>query len=448
MFSTTKVLAAGMVLGLSLGAALTGVSPVQRVHAAGSFGNPLSAESAQAVLAQGVRYETMGRLADADAAYRQGWWTVQTRQDAATALRVLHDRSDFVLPVDEDAVEQTLDELGGRYRRSETSHFIVLSNCSRNWTVARSRLLERAYHEFFRVMDRMGYPAHPPKQKLLCVLISQHAEYERFASKADGVQASWVAGYYAGLSNRVVLYDDMTGPAFETAFAQLDQFRADARQADAEARLASRAGDKERSRSLRTRAADLRRHEKKERARIEREARQASESKMIHEAIHLIAFNSGVQSRAHEYPFWLTEGLAMAFETNRPKAAFGPDSHHDSARESELSRCLAQGRAIPLAELVSVSEATEETSERAEMLYCQTSVLFERLFDEDRKGLAELFTQYLEQPAGDLSPRRHLAMFTRQLGEPALVEARLGIGLGIGVDRGVVAQIRATPENR
>ena len=442
--TTAKVLVVGMVLGLSLGAWLSGVSPVQRVHAAGSFGNPLSEDSARAALARGAQFEMGGRLADADAAYRRSWWTPEVRDEAARAMRLLHDRSDFDLPVDEDAVTETLRQLGPGYKRTETRHFVILSNCSRNWTAARSRLLERAYHEFYRVMDRMGYPAHPPKQKLLSVLINEHSEYERFARTADGVNAGWVAGYYAGLSNRVVLYDDMTGPAFEAAFAQLDQFRAQAKQADAESRMAMRTGDKQRAKALKDRATDLRRHEKKERRRIEKEARQASESKMIHEAIHLIAFNSGVQSRAHEYPFWLTEGLAMAFETNQPRAAFGPGSRRGSIRNEDFDQCGSDGRAIPLAELVGVSEATGETSERAETLYCQTSALFERLYDEDRNAVATLFERYLEQPAGDLSPQRHLALFASQIGEPALVEARLGIGSRAPA----VAQVRVTPARR
>lgn len=444
MFSTAKVLTAGMVLGLALGAALTGVSPVQRVHAAGSFQNPLTADTARTVLQQGAAFETEGRLADADTAYRRGWWTAETRTEAATALRILHDRRDFELPVDEASVSETTAALNGRFRRSETDHFVVLSNCDRNWTVARSRLLERAYHEFFRVMDRMQYPAHPPSHKLLCVFISEHAEYERFARNADGVHAGWVAGYYAGLSNRVVLYDDMDGPAFRAAFEQLDGFRLEAKQADAESRVASRAGNRELAKSLKTRAADLRRHEKKERKRIEEDARAASESKMIHEAIHLIAFNSGVQSRAHEYPFWLTEGLAMSFETDRPKAAFGPDCGHHSNRMMEFERCLAEGRSIPMGELVGISEATGETSERAETLYSQTAVLFDRLYDADRMAVSGLFGRYLEQPAGDLSPQRHVGLFTQQIGEPVVVEAKLGLRQ----DSNVVAQVRATPSRR
>lgn len=443
-FTTAKVLTAGVVLGLSLGAAISGFSPVQRVHAAGSFQNPLSRESALTALEQGVKYETQGRLAEADAVYRQGWWTPEVRDEAARALRVLHDRSDFELPVDEAALEETAQALNGRFARSETAHFVILSNCSRSWTTSRSALLERAYHEFFRVMDRMGYPAHPPQNKLLCVLISEHSEYERFARKADGVRAGWVAGYYAGLSNRVVLYDDLTGPAFGAAFEQLDAFLAEAQEDEAQARLADRAGKSERAESLRTRAADLRRHEKKERSRIESEARAASESKMIHEAIHLLAFNCGVQSRAHEYPFWLTEGLAMAFETDRPRSAFGPDCQHDDARANKFARMLAEGRAIPLKDLVGVSEATKESSERAETLYCQTAALFDRLYDEDRRALSALLERYLEQPAGDLGAARHVGLFTQQIGEPAVVEAKLGL-----VNRSqVVAQVRVTPSTR
>jgi len=440
MYLKAKALTVGVVLGLGLGLAWTHASPLQQASAAGVYGDPLPAESARSLMSRAVELEAAGRLHDADAAYRSAWWSPETRKEATRALRILHDRRDFDLPVDEQAVESTLRDLGGHFRRTETAHFVILSNCTTRWTAARSRLLERAHHEFFRVMDRMGYPAHPPRHKMLCVLIDDHAEYAHFARNADNVHAGWVAGYYAGLSNRVVLYNDLTGPAFSAAFDQLDQFLAEAQQTESDARHAARAGKKERAESLRQRALDLRRHEKSERARVVQEARQASESKMIHEAIHLIAFNTGVQSRAHEYPFWLTEGLAMAFETDRPNAAFGPDCAHARHRESDYWSNLERGRALAFADLIGVSEVTGESSIRAETLYSHTAVLFQRLFDRDRDAIVALLERYLEQPAGDLAPAAHRELFSELVGDPILVEARLGLA----GDAEAVARISAT----
>jgi hypothetical protein len=49
----------------------------------------------------------------------------------------------------------------------------------------------------------------------------------------------------------------------------------------------------------------------------------ASIATVIHEATHQLAFNSGLQTRYADNPMWLTEGLAMFFETPDLRSATG-----------------------------------------------------------------------------------------------------------------------------
>lgn len=421
---TTQVFGASVVLGLWLAALSAGASGGSPASASAGGSTQVASEAqATALLDAGRRLALEGRLREADERFRKAWWWRATRTAAATELRALHDRRDFELPVDEEAVGRTLAALGPGFNRSQTRHFVVLSNCDTKWTTGRAELLERAHHEFFRVLDQMEHPAHPPRARMLCVLVRDHADYARFALEQDGVSAGWIAGYYAGLSNRVVFYDDLTGPAFRAALAQLDEHLAQAKRLEAQATEVRRGNRVAEAEHLAGRASDIRRFVRSETQRVEKQARLASQAKTIHEAIHLLAFNCGVQSRGHEYPFWLTEGLALAFETDRPLSAFGP-GREGPARREDFERCLSEGRLKPLEEMVVISEAGHADAETADVLYSQAFGLFEHLHRHEAEALREYLLAFFDAPAGEMEPSRQRGLFVAHFGDPARLERR------------------------
>src|SRR6185369_951492 len=108
------------------------------------------------------------------------WADPDSRRQAAAALSQLHRSPGFSLEVDEAAVTLTRRALGGGFRRFDTPHFVVLSDCSSDWTQSRGDLLERARSQFFRVAERMGVPATPHRVRLLCVLFNDHGRYQAF----------------------------------------------------------------------------------------------------------------------------------------------------------------------------------------------------------------------------------------------------------------------------
>ncbi|TVQ31922.1 MAG: DUF1570 domain-containing protein [Phycisphaeraceae bacterium] len=364
-----------------------------------------------------------GDLHEADRHFRRAWTAVSHRAEAARALRELHRASGFQTPVDETAFAETQALLGDGFVRHETARFVILSDADRDWTRDKASLLERAYHQFFRVMDRLEYPAVPPRHKLQCVLFSDHAMYVAFASVHDGVDAPWIAGYYAGLSNRVVFYDDSTGPSFVRAFDQLSEIEQSAAEMRNEARAARRERREETARNLWAHADEIARNVDRERARLHREAEQASKSKTIHEAIHLLAFNSGVQSRSHQYAFWITEGLASSFETDRPEAAFGPD-HVTKSRMEEFDAHRADGSLFDLETLVELIRPPSDEAEVADVMYSQSYALLAYLYRYERRSLGEYLASVLEEPPGFISPQRQGELFRKAFGDPRSLENR------------------------
>jgi len=360
-------------------------------------------------------------LARADALLRVVLRAEPEHGRAAAMLRAMYEGFGAKLPVDEAALEAARGALGREYALYESRHFAVLSNCDREWTQQRMNLLEATYKEFMRTMERIGLEPIPPRHKLVCILIEEHGEYEWFARTYDRVKAPWVAGYYATLPNHVVMYDDATGPSFAGVERQLERLAVQLEETERLLAEAQRRRDGETAALLDERASAIELHAAAERRRVERLVREASDRKAVHEATHLVAFNTNIQLRSRQYPFWITEGIATNFETTDYRSRFGPTEQSEHRRAS-FERYREAGSLLPLSELVVLNEISEVSAERADVIYAQTYAFFKYAYRYHREELAGYLRALRDEPAGEIGAARHLEMFTERFGEPGLVE--------------------------
>jgi len=355
----------------------------------------------------------------------------------------------------DDEVAELRRILGPTFTVTETRHFVVLSDCGRDWTRARADLLERTHHQFMRMMEKIGLPSQTPEHKLPAIMFNEHAAYQAFAKSQDGITAPWVAGYYAAKGNRIVFYNDSTAPAVERASRHIEEAEVRAEQAKRQAEAARRERNQESVSKLERYAAELSAYAADERERIREHAREAFISKSTHEAAHLVAFNCGFQLRSRQYPFWLTEGVAQCFETTTPNRAFGPDQPV-AEREREFERILLAGESadspglLPLDVLVSLNEVPgglttgdggSGGADAAAVMYPQSYALFRYLFRFHREALAGYVRDIAGEPPGRISPERHLVMFSARFGDVAALERqwllfeRTNLESGQGEDR-------------
>lgn len=386
-------------------------------------------QEALSLASTGEQAVVRGDSAAAEKAWRAALSLDPDCLPAARQLRAMYDRSDMDLPIDADGLAAAKAQLGTGFSQSQTRHFVVLSDCDRDWSAAKTQLLERTYHQFFRVMGQLGLEAAPPRNKMLCILINDHAAYAAFARTQDSIEAPWVAGYYATMSNRVVFYNDATGPGFERAMGQLKDYENKAREARSAAATARRSKQREAAARLDEQANAIATHVEHERDRLAREAKANSDAKTIHEATHLIAFNCGLQSRSHQFPFWITEGLAVCFETENPGAAFGPD-RPAGVRDAELQGYRREDKLVPLSTLVQLNGVPTDEPELAPIMYAQAGALVRYLYRNERPALAGYFRDVIAKPAGFMSPKVHLEMFTSRFGNPDALERRWMAFLG------------------
>jgi Protein of unknown function (DUF1570) len=378
------------------------------------------------LLAEANAARDSGAFARADSLYRRAWENPSTRAQASELLQELHHRPGFVLPVDEAKIKATRRELGPEFLRYETAHFVILSDCSADWSRTRGELLEQTRQAFFQIAGKLHVPAYPHPEKLVCVLINDHERYQQFAKTSDGLSASWVAGYYATHSNRVVFYNDATSPTTAAARDRLSSYEKNLRDTRDRADRADHDQQSDLARRLHASADDMAKQIQQEKAELGKHAAACSVAKTIHEATHLLAFNTGLQLPDHDYPFWLSEGLATSFETEDANNAFGPDrSIGTASRRERFETMCREGKLLPLEELIGLGEVPGWDGETAETMYSLGHALFVNLYRTSPQQLGAYIMAISEGPSGQIGRERQVQLFARYFGSVDSVERRL-----------------------
>lgn len=269
------------------------------------------------------------------------------------------------LSKDSDTLRATHKLLDGSFREYETRRFIVLSNADAQWSRAQSEYLERAHHQFLRFANRVGLQPLPLQHKLVCVLFERQREYRAFASTHDDVSDAWIVGHYSPRNDRVVF------------FRQRD----DGHEVSAQESIAT----------------------------------------TIHEAIHQLHFHTRVKTLSVQYPLWICEGLATAFETDTPNQAFGPD-HEYAPRRSRFEQLLRQDQLLPLQELVAITQLTDADDTNISAVYHQSYAFVTWASRFRAAQLRAYLDAMLRQPPGRVNAERHVAIFSRAFGDIDAVE--------------------------
>ena len=212
------------------------------------------------------------------------------------------------------------------------------------------------------------------------MLFQEYDDYRRFARNNDGVTAEWISGYYSPKNDRVVFYNIATNPDFADVFGH-------AGTADNLAR-----------------------------AHLRDEYTRAATATVVHEAVHQLAFHTRIQSPQIQNPLWLSEGLATAFETDRPNQAFGPEKPYD-LRETQFKELLAQDSLIPLRKLVSYSQMPDNDDATITAIYHQSYALVRWMARLRRTDLRKFMQSLRTETPGRPTPQRHLQLFEKAFGD-------------------------------
>ncbi len=179
-----------------------------------------------------------------------------------------------------------------RYDILVKDHFVLVHTTSDVFADWYGQLLERVYAGFTDFWEKKGITLHEPACPMVALVFSSRHDFFRYAADEGNAVTQNTHAYFNLKTNRIVLCD-ISGLE---ASRENEQGRASPRKIAA---LLQQPGAVE------------------------------NVTMVVHEAVHQIGFNCGLQKRLAPYPLWVSEGLAVFHEvpdrgkqaawTSRPK---------------------------------------------------------------------------------------------------------------------------------
>jgi hypothetical protein len=201
-------------------------------------------------------------------------WAVQPEELVSRKT----DQNTFAPLAQEAMARQVLKQLPEGFEVHHTAHYLICYSTSKEYAVWCGSLFERLYRGFTNFWSKKGLKLHEPEFPLVAIVFGDRDSYVKYSTPELKQGAETIIGYYSLQSNRITMYD-LTG---------VESIRA--------------AGDRRGS------PAQIN-------AMLARPEAEPMVATVIHEATHQIAYNCGLQTRFADIPVWLSEGLAVYFET-------------------------------------------------------------------------------------------------------------------------------------
>lgn len=327
------------------------------------------------------------------------------------------------LPDELQRREKAMEQFPG-FQMHVTEHFLVIYNTDKAWALSRAVVLEKTHDAFYQSYRSAGMRPLPLAFRPVCVLFDTHEQFGQYARDIDRMNMDWSGGYYSVRTNRVAFFNDQTNPAFKEVTERIAKLDAEV----AELLQLIKDAQRDRNTALITQFRQELDAKQKElrfyRNRHKAVAQLNDTAKTTHEAVHQLAFNSGVQVRGVMYPFWLSEGLATNFETTEATARFGPHSDNP-ARRQILVDAREQQKLMPLGDFIVMTALPEDPDiDAATVHYAQAWGLYQYLFKYHRRELGDYHALLAARPAGRRDEGQLRQEFIDTFGSIAQVESK------------------------
>jgi hypothetical protein len=287
------------------------------------------------------------------------------------------------LTADELAAD-LLSQVPAGFQIVQTDHYVICSNSSDEYAEFAGKLLEKVFEEYFSFMKQQDIAVVVPAFKLPIIILQSQSDLQEFAARQHP-ETSFedTPGYYSIRENQTLLLDLTQDRSIRSATA------------------------------IRKRLAE----------------RPWQVATMVHEAVHQLAFNSGLQVRMADNPVWFSEGLALYFEPIVPRALslWTRPGIVNGRHHPVFMRAAESGKPeITFVDLLQ-SDKPFVDEQRVAVAYAESWGLTMYLFRQQRDGM-KMFATTLSQrkPLQKVSPEQRIQEFQTAFGKsPDQMEAEV-----------------------
>lgn len=217
-------------------------------------------------------------------------------------------------PLGRDELEAQLRAMFPHHSLVRTEHYLICHDVDNDFARQAEKVLEQVYRSFFDFWRELDLPVSEPDYPLIVVMFQDANEFSRHVERELGSNSAGLVAFYGMASNQVAVRVEKTPRA----------------------EVASWHGN----------------------------PRTTFATNLVHEAVHQLMCNSGMQTRFADYPLWVSEGLAAYFEPADPYAKNGwrRPGGLQSARLAQLQWVIKSSQRVELTELVGGDEKFRQTA--------------------------------------------------------------------------------------
>ena len=306
------------------------------------------------------------------------WTVTPDRLLAETALQ-----GEFFSPLSQDELGRhliaELRDAGnhGEFLIHATEHYVLCTNTSQAYAEWCGGLLERLHKAFRVYWSAKQMDIHEPEFLLPVIILKTKTEFAQLAAFDRTPASAKGNGYFLITANRIVLYDLTAAETESPAKTVSDVLR--------------------RVRKV-----------------------PSSVAAVVHEATHQIAFNTGLHTRYADNPVWMTEGMAMYFETPDLKNRRGWQTigRLNNSRKLQFLDYVAKRRQPDSLETLVRSDARFRDPQTIPDAYAEAWALSYFLIRTRPRLYTAWLTQIAAQPPLKFgTPQDRLKLFRREFGE-------------------------------
>ncbi len=284
--------------------------------------------------------------------------------------------------------------LDASFQATTTEHFVLLHEPGAGYAAGACETLEYAYAYFYDAFSQAGFNLSRSKDRLVWMCFPRKSSFSKYALQAEGMDLSWLDGYYSTLTNRVAIV-----------------------QSDPKVRQREEAVLSAGSRPEAVVAA--RRSPRDGVLAMAAAGQQFDVTRLTHEVAHQLSFNSGIQKRGVLYPLWVSEGLATNFEFDGTGSA--GLVHCNTARCNGLLEAYTAGELVPLRQFV-VQTTVSPDLHVGRRCYAQAWGFFQFILAERPESLRIYLQRVAQNHADHRDAATLLAEFTEAFGSPDTLE--------------------------